>query len=987
MRTGELVELTVPSSIGIRVPSFGIRVHNRQITIASKADIAPVRGEVFTTFTSVGFFSATRVDFTPRKAGANVKVDVSFQNHMDLVSGDEVVVELKGFTSGSLPKCFSVWSSDGHAISTATFSSDSSSSFLRFKIVGKIHEIHNVSITVPLSAGLQLPLDAMPLNNPDFYISATAQAGNVIPTLLETSPSVGYVPTNVVYVNAYDDASHFFSTQLDMSLAFPVPNTSLENHTSWNNANISLANDTSALNQGPSLVVPNLVFTVVAPRNLSQGHWVVSDIVGIIGEDSTYFNVTSEPAGKYVMGMLKDNGTALWLQAGAFVRGNESVAVSMQYTQGTTNVSIMSGCTNSTKVERVMMGLYSSDPIVTYGAPCNGSSPNISIQFLTSGVKQERLERVFVAMQTLQNQHAISMQKLKNAPPRDLKLQLTFQKLINELEWTMTLLQKGEVDHFAPVSDKEANETYVLFYILKTSKRIQVNDTIMLPLPPFVHIGSGKLKRLLGVGTIESLGAGDLKHETASQFASRCNPNAASMVEDGTKRLIVRKDIEAGDAMMIKISYLFETRQPAILPRDPDQNLTQCQLFLSEHAACLERNWNFVSTLRNNGTNSTRRTNGTNTSTNGTNRENCMCIPSDCYVALCNTTNYSALVTTRTIIQNCSTRIVGTNITRLPCNLSFSCGNVTFCPVLAYNISLPPIPVARNASIASIQLLDSNLFQIVRRPMGIEMQFTVRPMMNVTAGETIRVKLPGFTGPDSECIQTISPGANYLSKASWSSFNQELVLTSTSLMSRGTAAIAIIPWTHGIRTPDSGLAENQEDLTVATNAVAGNVMPTSITSPNRRARSHYVAPIVNMTSNQTNATFNYATIAFMPPIADQATNLSFTFSLNRALEEYESIMVHLPKFSGGDVVGVGTVFGNSGKKFNAAWTIRCPTRSLNLIVEKGERITPGEHVDLVISSNAGIRLPLSGIRANSTDFTVSTDASAGLARWQERSRA
>jgi len=891
--SGESVEVVISSAAGIRVPADGIRDYTNRMTISTEKANAPVLGEIVTGFAGVGFFNQTLVDFAPRKSGENVKVSISFQVYMDLVDGDEIVVKLKDFSGDVHSDCFSVWSNVNHAIPAATFSS----SILRFKIVGKVKELQHVSIVVPLSAGLHLPFDWMQINNPELTISATTAAGNVLDTPFQQSPSIGYMPTRVDYLSVYDDTDHFFSSQFDMALMKTTPNPT-------NDATENPMSTTMPFRSMHSNA--SLIFTVIALRNLSKGDWLAADMSGIVSEDGEYFDVTSEPAGRYVRGMLNDNGTALWLQAGAFVMGNESVSVRMRYTHGESiinNVSIVSGCNNSTRVERVMMGIYSADPILSYGAPCNGSASTISVKFLTSKVPEK-------------------------------------------------------------LSDQAANATYVMLYILRASTTIHTNDTIELPLPPFVHVGSGNVRRLIGEGKLESLGAGDLVREPASHLQWRCQPNETTPGSSSRKTMVVRQTIREGDAIVVKISYLFKIRPPKMLPLDVGPNVTECEVHMFNQSDCLYNNFLLSNRMI--------RTNTSITTRVSDSLRSCTCIPTECYTVLCNSTNYTALVQTNTIVPNCSVQ----NSTHIPCNLSFSCFNFSFCPVPNATVGHAPPPIPKNASIASIQLFDTDQFAVDRLLMGIELSVKIAPRMQIQKGETITVNLPGFTGPDNLCIVATSPGGD-LSKVSWTSNHQELVLTASSQMLKGIFSKASISWSHGIRIPDSGLNPNQSDLTVATHASTGAVLPTTITSPLWPARAHFIEVIMNAT-NETNGTFYDAQMTFSPPIADQATNLSFIFSMNKPLEEFESITIYLAHFTGGNIVGAGTVFGISGHKFNAAWSFTCPAASLNLIVARGQRIAPRERVELVISSMVGIRLPLAGIRTNSTEFIVSTDASAGV---------
>ena len=310
--------------------------------------------------------------------------------------------------------------------------------------------------------------------------------------------------------------------------------------------------------------------------------------------DGEYFDVVSEPAGKYVRGILKDNGTAIWFQAGASIGTNESVSVRIRYHRGETivnNASIVSECGNATRVERVMLGLYSSDPIVSYGPPCNGSAANVSVNFLTNTVEEK-------------------------------------------------------------LSDERANQTYVMLYILRVSRPIYANDTLEVPVPHFVHTGSGRGKRLMGDGVIESLGAGAVQREPASHYAWRCRatPNMTYTVDDARMMLVVKSDIPAGDAIIFKISYLFKVRPPVVNFVDPGPNVTQCRPYMFNQTDCMHKNILTNRTLDN--------------------IRGCPCIPADCFTALCNNTNYTAMVTTNTWIQNCSRTVVNGTMSFMPCNLS-----------------------------------------------------------------------------------------------------------------------------------------------------------------------------------------------------------------------------------------------------------------------------------------------------------------------------
>jgi hypothetical protein len=353
--------------------------------------------------------------------------------------------------------------------------------------------------------------------------------------------------------------------------------------------------------------------------------------------------------------------------------------------------------------------------------------------------------------------------------------------------------------------------------------------------------------------------------------------------------LVVRRDIPAGDAIIFKVSYLFKVRPPVVNFVDPGPNVTQCRPYMFNQTDCMHKNILTNATLDN--------------------LRGCPCIPADCFTALCNSTNYTALVTTNTRIQNCSRTVVNGTTSFMPCNISFSCRNLSFCPVPRFNTTELTPPIPKNASIASIQLFDTDQLLAYRLLMGIEIEFTAEPRMKIQMGEKLVVRLPGFNGLQSQCLKPLPLGGK-LSAASWSNSSKELMLTATAEMTRGSVASTRIPWYFGIRVPDAGLTPNQTALTVSTDAAEGAVLPTVIASPFWPARTNVTQQ--NVTLNYTNSTFLNASVAFSPPIAGFATNLSFMLRMNKALENFESITVYLPYFTGANVVGIGTVFGPSG---------------------------------------------------------------------------
>jgi hypothetical protein len=391
-------------------------------------------------------------------------------------------------------------------------------------------------------------------------------------------------------------------------------------------------------------------------------------------------------------------------------------------------------------------------------------------------------------------------------------------------------------------------------------------------------------------------------------------------------------------------------------------------------------------------------------------------------------------------------------------------------------------------------------------PVGKEIRMSFTPGMNIAVGEELVVSLPGFTGPDRTCIQTVSADG-ILSRASWSQIGEKLVFTVAVGVVSDRTVVAHVPWNMGMRLPVAGLTANQTDLKVSSEAVAGPLLPTSITKspsvglfvrqPTASFAGAQAGSVANITVSMvlsvrveplsefelvlnnfsappgifpvalrgstggyfnasidatglynvklrmqvvvgrgitatnttginaneivtvvipdsagvrlpfrgvpeqggvltamlvkfrtpvsigclTEKTASFAappTIAFSPPIAGFATDITIRFIPVGAIEQFEIFSVYLPGFpSDRNIVGTDKLGGMTGYKFTAMWTASCPEKSITFVVGQNQSVEPGEVVEIIFSSREGVRVPQEGIREFSSHITISVYSAAG----------
>ena len=227
---------------------------------------------------------------------------------------------------------------------------------------------------------------------------------------------------------------------------------------------------------------------------------------------------------------------------------------------------------------------------------------------------------------------------------------------------------------------------------------------------------------------------------------------------------------------------------------------------------------------------------------------------------------------------------------------------------------------------------------------GSSMTLSVRPAMAITAGETFSVALPSFIGPPS-CIEGAPPfPRSGIKRAAWDGATLTLTVGQGGLAA-GAAGVFAVPYAAGILPPAAGLPANSRNLTIKTDAVAGPVLPTVLSSPAVAGTGYEPevaapAPVGGFTGN--------LSLSFEPAKAGAATSITLRFTPTMQMGEYESVAVYLPDFSGPELEGVGEVGGATGARFTASWSQLCPARTLTFTLAAGQAVAAGEAVEVAV---------------------------------------
>eukprot|EP00961_Rhodomonas_salina_P005092 69229-Rhodomonas_salina.1 len=240
------------------------------------------------------------------------------------------------------------------------------------------------------------------------------------------------------------------------------------------------------------------------------------------------------------------------------------------------------------------------------------------------------------------------------------------------------------------------------------------------------------------------------------------------------------------------------------------------------------------------------------------------------------------------------------------------------------------------------------------------------PGMRILPGDTMYLKLgSAFTVPFTACISAISVPGGLFAFAEWSQETSLLKFVWTQAVDAEQQVRVVIPATSGLTV--SADATTSDRVVQMNFTAALGMVPWSSMDPFNG--STFDAPTVSLTASSFGDT---PAISFDPPKAGNVVNISLSFSPGFPLMEFESLVLHLPAFTGPNVSFAPVLGGLSGQIFSARWSSGCPSKTLTLTVRDGYTVGPNELVDVVIPSDLGIALPLAGVSSASVgNVTVS----------------
>ena len=276
-----------------------------------------------------------------------------------------------------------------------------------------------------------------------------------------------------------------------------------------------------------------------------------------------------------------------------------------------------------------------------------------------------------------------------------------------------------------------------------------------------------------------------------------------------------------------------------------------------------------------------------------------------------------------------------------------------------------PVKTTRIVSIQGVGSFTNSTsisFDRVSESAPSDIYISFSPEMIVVAGETIRIKLPGFfssaLGSTSFNVTSLPSGA--AQSVSWIANSTELVVLIGSTILPQTMVSVTVPATANIRLAIQGVRKNQASLTINTNAKAGIVPPTPFV----------FSQAVGSFSETTKLQFGLPTAL---AVAGEAAEITLTFTANMDLAPGSLITLGLPGFSSEASVIESLAASPDGSFYSASWS--GVTSTLTMTVQLA--VAAEQPVSVTIPSDSGVVLPYDGVRTNQTSITIETSEENG----------
>ena len=252
-----------------------------------------------------------------------------------------------------------------------------------------------------------------------------------------------------------------------------------------------------------------------------------------------------------------------------------------------------------------------------------------------------------------------------------------------------------------------------------------------------------------------------------------------------------------------------------------------------------------------------------------------------------------------------------------------------------------------------------------------QIRIRFKPSMPMIPGDRLIVRLPNFLGESSTCVRIgfyKSEPRGSIALGDWDRSSEELILYITGNIIAFESVMVLVPASAGLILPMQGLKTNQASLTMEAQALYGNVPadPISVSEP---VGSFLMSP--NLT--------------FAPGIAGKQSALKLSFEPQMNLQSGETLSIVLTGFT-----GVAQEFTPlsvpSGLFSNASFLYLLPADSdqqesqqeIRFVVN--HTIRAGTQVTINVPMDAGIIIPLRGLKENQQSLKLRTDAIAGPVR-------
>ena len=251
------------------------------------------------------------------------------------------------------------------------------------------------------------------------------------------------------------------------------------------------------------------------------------------------------------------------------------------------------------------------------------------------------------------------------------------------------------------------------------------------------------------------------------------------------------------------------------------------------------------------------------------------------------------------------------------------------------------------------------------------------PRMNIAAGSTLVLELPGFTG-DSFQEQKIYEDlpTSVLMSMTWSNQTNTLNITIREELPANKLFSVLVPSDSGISLPRLGIQENDPGYKIGTDNPHGEVLPTSFMSCSE--------VLVTGSLQSSFVRFNHeytvdpSFVQNIEPSAGESAFLMFGFSARMLLLPNDMISVYLPDFASEDDESFTTVtvarILSQYVELQSSWDSENSTFSVIL----SERILPRTPISFSVRSR--LKIPDFGVRINGSGISIEATAQAGSAQ-------